>query len=145
MKCSWCQSRDFPAVHGEDHGEEGCSPAAHGGPWWSRYPPAAWAGPHARAGGGLQEAVTLWETHAGAGSLQDLWPHGERSPHWSRLLAGLVITLYQPVPEALHPMGRTHAGAVHEELPPMGKNHAGAVRGGLCPLGRTPCWSRGRV
>ena len=29
------------AAHGEDHGEAGCPPAAHGGPWWSRYPPAA--------------------------------------------------------------------------------------------------------
>lgn len=27
---------------------------------------------HARAGGGLKEAVTPWEAHAGAGSWQDL-------------------------------------------------------------------------
>lgn len=26
------ESRDQPAVHGEDHGEEGCASAAHGGP-----------------------------------------------------------------------------------------------------------------
>jgi len=25
----------------KDHGEEGCSPAVHGGPRWSRYPPVA--------------------------------------------------------------------------------------------------------
>ena len=25
-----------------------------------------------------------WEAHAGASSWQDLWPHGERSPGWSR-------------------------------------------------------------
>ncbi|GAB0179828.1 zinc finger and BTB domain-containing protein 5 [Grus japonensis] len=25
-----------------------------------------------------------WEAHAGAGSWQDLWTHGERSPHQSR-------------------------------------------------------------
>ncbi|GAB0179797.1 mitochondrial enolase superfamily member 1 [Grus japonensis] len=32
----------------------------------------------------LKEAVTLWEAHAGGSSWQDLWTHGERSPHWSR-------------------------------------------------------------
>ncbi|GAB0188058.1 EH domain-containing protein 4 [Grus japonensis] len=32
----------------------------------------------------LKEVVTLWEAHAGAGSWQDLWPHGERSPRQSR-------------------------------------------------------------
>ena len=31
-----------------------------------------------------KEAVTLWEAHAGAGCWQGLWPHGERSPCWSR-------------------------------------------------------------
>jgi len=29
------------AAPDEDHGEAGCPPAAHGGPWWSRYPPVA--------------------------------------------------------------------------------------------------------
>ncbi|KAK4826180.1 hypothetical protein QYF61_006042 [Mycteria americana] len=33
-----------------------------------------------------KEAVTLWEAHAGAGSWQDLWTHGERSPCWSRFV-----------------------------------------------------------
>ena len=28
--------------------------------------------------------MTPWEARAGAGSWQDLWPHGERSPRWSR-------------------------------------------------------------
>jgi len=46
------------------------------------------------------------------------------------LLAGLVTpwgpTLEQPVPEGLHPMGGTHAGAVHEELQPVGRIHVGA-------------------
>ncbi|GAB0185960.1 zinc finger and BTB domain-containing protein 5 [Grus japonensis] len=32
----------------------------------------------------LKEAVTLWEAHAGAGSWQDLWTRGERSPRQSR-------------------------------------------------------------
>jgi len=57
----------------------------HGGPWWSRRPPAARGGPHARAGGCLKEAVTprracpgrtcgLMErgAHAGAGLLAGL-------------------------------------------------------------------------
>jgi len=43
-----------------------------------------WKGPHARAGGCLKESVTLWGAHTGAGSCQDLWAHGERSPHRSR-------------------------------------------------------------
>ena len=42
-----------------------------------------WKGPHARAGGCLKEAVTPWGAHARAGSCQDLWPRGERSPCWS--------------------------------------------------------------
>jgi len=29
------------AARDEDHGEAGCPPAAHGSPWWSRYPPVA--------------------------------------------------------------------------------------------------------
>ena len=28
--------------------------------------------------------MTLWEAHAGAGSWQDLWTHGERGPCWCR-------------------------------------------------------------
>jgi len=32
----------------------------------------------------LKEAVTPWGAPAGAGSWQDLWSRGERSPHWSR-------------------------------------------------------------
>jgi len=39
-------------------------------------------------------------------------------------------TLEQPVPEGLHPMEGTHAGA---------------VCGGLSPMGGAPSWSRGRV
>jgi len=43
-----------------------------------------WKGPHARAGGGLNEDVTLGEAHAAAGSCQDLRTRGERSPRQSR-------------------------------------------------------------
>ena len=28
--------------------------------------------------------MTPWEAHTGAGSRQDLWTHGERTPRWSR-------------------------------------------------------------
>ena len=57
------------------------------------------------------------------------------SPCRSRLQSGAVAcreepTQEQPVPEGLHPMERTHAGAVCE---------------GLSPMGGTPRWSRGRV
>jgi len=66
--------------------------------------------------------VTPWEAHAGAGSWQDLWIHGpmETGAHTrAGLLAGLVTplgpTLEQSVPEGLHPVEVTHAGAVYEE------------------------------
>ena len=62
---------------------------------WSRYPPAACGGPHAGAGGCPKEAVTLWKAHAGAGSWQDLWTHGKRSPRWSRF-AGRICWQGQP-------------------------------------------------
>ncbi|GAB0204295.1 EH domain-containing protein 4 [Grus japonensis] len=69
----------------EEHGEAVCSLAAHGGPWWSRDSPAARGEPHAGAGGcALKEAVTPWEARAGVAYRQDLWPHGERTPRWSR-------------------------------------------------------------
>jgi len=35
--------------------------------------------------------------------------------------------LEQPVPEGLHPVGRTHTGAVCEELQPVGRTHIGEV------------------
>jgi len=47
------------------------------------------------------------------------------------LLAGLVTpwthTLEQPVPERLHPVEGTHAGAVREALQPVGRTSAGEV------------------
>jgi len=46
-------------------------------------------------------------------------------------------TLKQPVPEGLHPVGRTHTAAVHEELHPMGRMRAGVVCEDLQPMGRT--------
>jgi len=42
--------------------------------------------------------------------------------------------LEQPVPEGLHPVEGTHAGAVHEELQPVGRTQAGEVCGELSPM-----------
>jgi len=76
---------DIPLQHvEEDHGEAGCSSAAHGGPQRSRYPLADCGGPHVGAGGCPKQAVTLWRTHSGAGSWQDLWACEGRTPHRSR-------------------------------------------------------------
>jgi len=58
------QSRDSPAARGADHGEAGCPSEVHGGLQWSRYPPASWGGPHAKADGCLKEVVTPWIAHA---------------------------------------------------------------------------------
>jgi len=35
------EQRPSLAARDEDHGEAGCSPAAHGSPRWSRHPPVA--------------------------------------------------------------------------------------------------------
>ena len=62
------------------------------------------------------------------------------SPCWSRLLAGPVALwreepmLEQSVPEGLHAMEGTHAGAVCEELQPAGRTHVGEVGGELSPV-----------
>ena len=77
-------SRDYPTACRADHGEASSVAAAHGGPCWSRCPPAAHGGPHTWVGGCLKEAVTPWRPPAGVGSWQDLWTCGERSPCWSR-------------------------------------------------------------
>jgi len=147
-RCSRRWSRDSPAAHGEDHGEAVCPPAACGGPWWSRDSPADYGGP-------TSEQVDAPE--GGCGPVE--------SPRWSRLLPGPVDLwrekprleqvcwqdlwprggpkLKHSVPEGLHPMGMTRAGAVHEELQPVGRTHVGEFRGELSPVGRTP--SSGRV
>jgi len=53
--------------------------------------------------------------------------------------------LEQPVPEGLHPVEGTHAGAVCEELQTVGRTHVGEVCGELSPVKGTSCWSGGRV
>jgi len=52
-----------------------------------------------------KEAVTLWEAHAGAGSWQNLWTCGERSPRRSRF-AG----------RACDPAGGSHCTTGGEEV-----------------------------
>ena len=81
---------------------------------WSRDSPAPHGGPHAGAAGCPKEAVTLWGAHAGAGSCQDLWTHGERSPRWSRFAGRACDTVW------------THTGA--------------ACSWRTAPRGRDPCW-----
>jgi len=73
----YTRAGDFPAGHGEDYGEAGNPPAAHGCPQWSRYPPATHRGRHTRAGGCPKEAVASWEACNEAGSWQDLQTRGE--------------------------------------------------------------------
>jgi len=53
--------------------------------------------------------------------------------------------LEQSVPEGLHPVERTHAGAGREELQPVGRTHFGEVHGGWFPVGGILHWSRGTV
>ncbi|GAB0205849.1 acid sphingomyelinase-like phosphodiesterase 3b [Grus japonensis] len=74
--------------------------------------------------------------------LQPMEVHGEADIHLQPMEDP---TLEQSVPEGLHPMGQTHAGAVGEELQPVGRTHVGEVGGGLSPVGGPPGWSRGRV
>jgi len=77
-------------------------------------------------------------------------PWRQRSSCWSRFAGGAYDymggpKLEQPVPEGLHPVKGTHAGAVCEELQPVGRTHVGEFHRELSPMGGTSCWSRGRV
>ena len=141
-RCSRHRSRGSPAARVEDCGEAGCPPAAHGGPWWSRYPHAAQGGPHTPAHGCARRR--LWpcgEPALEQGPGRTCGPV-ERRAHTG---AGLLAGLEQSVPEGLHSMEGANAGAVHEELQPMGRTHAGAVHGVLSPVRGTSHWSRARV
>ena len=86
--------------------------------WWSSLSP--WHGAlHWRT----YLHCTCEGVHAGVG--QDAWRkvQWEDSPRGARVQAGAVAcgehTLEQSVPEGLHPVERTHAGAVLEELQPL--------------------------
>lgn len=73
MALEWCWSRGSPAAYGADDGEAAVPQ------WISTVEQISHGGPHRGAGGCLQDAVTLWEACAGAGS----WPatYGE-DPRW---------------------------------------------------------------
>jgi len=97
-------------------------------------------------------------------------PEGSCDPveslRWSRLLPGPVDsrreeptpeqvcwqglsphggpTLKQSVPEGLHPVGMTRAGAVCEELQPVGRTHVGEVCGELSPVRGTFTLEQGK-
>jgi len=50
----------------------------------------------------------------------------------------------QPVPEGLHPVEGTHAGAVGEELQPVGRTDVGEVCGELSPMRGTFTLEQGK-
>jgi len=78
------RSRHSLAAPGADHGEAGCAPAAnkvHGGADLHLQP---MEDAMLEQGDARRSLLTPWEAVAGAGTWQDLWPRGERSPHQSR-------------------------------------------------------------
>ena len=131
-------------------------------PWWGRLPSCSPWEVHSGADIHLQpmEGTPHWSRWMPEGSCDPV-----RSPRWSRLLSGPVKReepnpeqvcwqglglaggprLEQAVPEGLHPVGRTHTGAVREKLHPVGRIHIGEVCGELFPVRGTSHWSRGRV
>jgi len=142
-RCLKCRSKELSLpARDEDHDEAGCSPALHGGPWWSRSPPVAVEGTASQSRympEGSCDPVgspALEQTPARARRSMERGAHARAG-----LLAGLVTlwgpTLEQTVPEGLHPVEGTHAGACHEELHPMRRTHAGAVCEELQPVGRS--------
>ncbi|OPJ75326.1 hypothetical protein AV530_007828 [Patagioenas fasciata monilis] len=44
----------------------------------------------------VKDAVTMCEANIGAGFWQDLWTHGERSPHWSRFAGRICDPMGDP-------------------------------------------------
>lgn len=96
-----CQSRDFPAAHGEDPGEAACPSAAHRGLHWS----SRWICP--------EGGCSLRRAHAGAGGLAG-----------TGTCEGPVLE--QCPPEGLYPIKRTRARGVLEELWPVGRTHTGS-------------------
>jgi len=92
-RCFKRRSRDSPAAHREDNGNTGCASVAHGGPQWSRYPPAAHGGPHARVSGC---------------ALKEILARG-KEPMQERVFW-----------QELHPVARIDVGEVREGLCPVG-------------------------
>jgi len=108
-----------------------------------------WKGPHAGAGGCLKEAVTLCGAPCWIRLLPghaDPWREAPTPKQvcWQGLRPHGGPTLEQPIPEGLHPVGRTHAGAVHEELQLVGRTHFGEVCGELSPVRGTFTLEQGK-
>lgn len=94
--------------------------------------------------------MTPWESHVGAGSKWDLWPHGERSPHCSSFAGRTLSLVEDPHCSNLSLKdcilwGGTHAGGVHDEVQPLGRTDIREVYGKLPSMGGTPHRSRRRV
>lgn len=145
-RCSSYWGRDSPAAPGEDHGEAAGPPQP--------------VEVHGRALTHLLQPVedpTLEQLDVSKGGCG---PEG--SLCWCRFLAGPADSwggvlaearfagrTCDPIgspslPEGLHSVERTHAGAVHD-LQPVGRIHTGEVCRGLSQVRGTPRWSRGRV
>lgn len=75
---SSCWSWDSPLACGADHGEAGCTPAAHGSSWGSRDPPAG------------TPCQRRWIPEGGCEHMVN--------PHWMRFLAGAVGNLWGEEP-----------------------------------------------
>jgi len=75
-------------------------------------------------------------------------PRREEPTPRAGLLAGLVTpwgpTLEQPIPEGLHPMEGTHAGAVNKDLQPMGRTPHWDSWWRTVSRGRDPTLEQGR-
>jgi len=93
--------------------------------------------------------VTPWKACAGAGSWQDLWPHGERSPCWSRFADRACDPVGDPRWSSLFLKdstlweGPTLGQFVKRCSAWEGPTLEHFVEDCLSPVGETPCWSRG--
>ncbi|GAB0186374.1 EH domain-containing protein 4 [Grus japonensis] len=114
-------------------------------------PSAAIGGPHTGAGGCPKEAVIPWEASAGAGSWQDLWPCGQRSPRWSRFAGRTCDPVGDPCwSSLLLKVCTPWKGPMLEQLmkncsPWEGLKLEKFMEDCLPWEGGTPRWSRGRV
>jgi len=75
--------------------------------------------------------VTSWAARAGAGSWQDLWPRGERSPGWSRFAGRAYDPVGDPRWSSLFlkdctPWKEPTLGQLVEDCVPWEGPHAGA-------------------
>lgn len=117
--------RNSPAVSRE--GEGGCSPGTRTEILQQPVVKSMWR-------------ASLWRSMGKKRSTCSPW----RSPSRASFLAGPPRRpmVEQRVRGGLHPIERTHIGAIHAELQLMGRIHVEKVHGGLSPMGMTPPWIR---